>query len=48
MINDKKLTGIGPMQFVGGNNLTMNDQAIGISLGYGAVHGIEDKINPLS
>lgn len=48
MLDGQKLTGIGQLQFIGGDNLTLNNEAIGISLGYGIIHGIEDKINPLS
>lgn len=48
MINGQKLTGIGEVSFVTGNNLLLNDQLMGMSLMYKAVHGVEDQINPLS
>lgn len=48
MINGQKLTGIGEVEFVGASNMLLNDELMGITLVYRAVHGIEDKINPLS
>lgn len=48
MLNEQKLTGIGTLNFVGGRRLVLNDQLMGLTLIYDAVHGIEDKINPLS
>ena len=48
ILNKQKLTGIGQINFVTGNNLLLNDQLMGISLMYKAVHGVEDQINPLS
>ena len=47
MLNNQKLTGIGTLQFVTGNNLLLNEELMGISLLYKAIHGIEDKDNPL-
>lgn len=47
MFDNENLTGIGTLQFLGCDNLVMNGQLIGVSLGYGVVHGVEDKINPL-
>ena len=47
MFNEARLTGIGTLQYLGCNNLVMNGDLIGMSLGYGAIHGEEDKINPL-
>ena len=44
MIDGHKLTGIGDMTFAGGHNLVLNDQLMGITLIYRAVHGVEDKI----
>lgn len=43
MFNGQKLTGIGELTFLGGNNLVLNEGYMGISLGYSAIHGIEDK-----
>ena len=48
ILNKQKLTGIGQINFVTGNNLLLNDQLMGISFMYKAVHGVEDQINPLS
>lgn len=48
MFNDQYLTGIGKVQFAGGNNLVLNDELMGLSLMYHTVHGDEDKVNPLS
>ena len=48
MINEQYLTGIGKTYFVTGNNLVLNDELMGISLIYHAVHGIEDQVDPLS
>lgn len=48
MINEQYLTGIGKTYFVTGNNLVLNDELMGISLIYRAVHGIEDQVDPLS
>lgn len=48
MLNNQKLTGIGTLQFVTGNNLLLNEELMGISLLYKAIHGIEDKNNPLT
>ena len=47
MLNNQKLTGIGTLTFMGADNLLLNDQLIGLTLMYKAIHGIEDKINPL-
>lgn len=48
MLNDQKLTGIGTLTFMGADNLLLNDELIGLTLMYKAIHGVEDKINPLS
>ena len=48
MFNDQYLTGIGTVQFAGGNNLVLNDQLMGMSLMYRTIHGDEDKRNPLT
>lgn len=48
MFNNKKLTGIGETKLLTGNNLVLNDQLMGLSLIYQAIHGIEDEIDPLS
>lgn len=45
MFNNKHLTGIGTLQFVGGNQMILTDEYAGFCLMYAAVHGEEDKIN---
>ena len=47
MFNNKKLTGIGELNFMGSGNLVVDDTMMGLTLIYRAIHGIEDKINPL-
>ena len=49
ILNAKRLTGIGELNFLGANQLILNDEFAGISLMYAAVHGEEDKkgqVNP--
>lgn len=48
MFNKQKLTGIGDTYFLTCNNLVLNDDLMGVSLIYRAVHGVEDSIDPLS
>lgn len=43
MFNDKHLTGIGKLQFLGANKIVLNDEIAGFSLNYAAIHGEEDK-----
>ena len=43
MFNDKHLTGIGTLQFLGANQITITDEFVGICLYYQAIHGEEDK-----
>lgn len=43
MFNDKHLTGIGKLQFLGANQLILNDEFAGLTLMYSAIHGEEDK-----
>lgn len=45
MFNGKHLTGIGELQFLGANQLILNDEFAGFSLMYQAIHGEEDKKN---
>lgn len=45
MFNNKHLTGIGTLQFIGGNQMILTDEYAGFCLMYTAVHGEEDKIN---
>jgi hypothetical protein len=49
MFNEKRLTGIGTLQFLGANQIILNDEFAGLSLMYQAIHGEEDKkgmLNP--
>lgn len=48
MFNNKHLTGIGNLHFLGANQLLINDEFAGISLTYQAIHGEEDKTNFLN
>lgn len=49
MFEGKHLTGIGTLNFLGANQIILNDEFAGLSLMYSAVHGEEDKqkmLNP--
>lgn len=49
MFNNKHLTGIGTLQFIGASQIVLNDEFAGLSLMYQAIHGEEDKkimLNP--
>lgn len=43
MINNKHLTGIGELKFLGANQMILTDEFAGICLMYSAIHGEEDK-----
>ena len=43
MFNERHLTGIGTLQFLGGNQIILTDEYAGLCLMYNAVHGEEDK-----
>ena len=43
MFNNKHLTGIGTLQFVGANQMILTDEFAGLCLIYQAIHGEEDK-----
>ena len=43
MLNNQKLTGIGLFQFLGCNQIILNDEFAGLTLMYSAIHGGEDK-----
>ena len=43
MFNGKHLTGIGELEFLGANQLVLNDELAGLTLMYSAIHGEEDK-----
>ena len=45
MFNEKRLTGIGKLEFMGMNQLILTDEFAGLCLLYQAVHGEEDKKN---
>lgn len=45
MFNDKHLSGIGTLQFLGANQIILNDEFAGLTVMYSAVHGEEDKKN---
>lgn len=49
MFEGQHLTGIGTLNFLGANQLILNDEFAGLSLMYSAIHGEEDKkgmLNP--
>ena len=45
MLAGKRLTGIGRLEFLGCNQLIINDEFAGVSLNYLTIHGEEDKKN---
>ena len=45
MFNEKHLTGIGKLQFLGANQMILTDEYAGLCLMYQAVHGGEDKFD---
>ena len=48
MLNQQRLSGIGRLDFLGANQLILNDEFAGISLMYSAIHGEDDKKNPIN
>lgn len=44
MFNKAKMTGIGTLQFMGANNLVLNEQLMGLSMIYKSVQSTEDTI----
>lgn len=44
MFNEKHLTGIGTLKFLGANQMILTDEYAGLCLMYAAIHGEEDKI----
>lgn len=44
MFNKQKMTGIGELQFMGANNLVLNDQLMGLTLIYRSVQSTEDTL----
>ena len=45
MFDEKHLTGIGTLKFLGANQMILTDEYAGLCLMYVAVHGDEDKLN---
>lgn len=43
MFNEKHLTGIGTLKFLGANQMILTDEYAGLCLMYSAIHGEEDK-----
>lgn len=43
MFNEKHLTGIGTLKFLGANQIILTDEYAGLCLMYSAIHGDEDK-----
>ena len=43
MLDGKKLTGIGQLEFMGASQLILTDEFAGICLMYQAIHGVEDE-----
>ena len=48
MFNEKHLTGIGTLKFLGANQIILTDEYAGLCLMYSAIHGEEDKIDMLN
>lgn len=48
MFNKKKFSGIGTLDFITGNKFPVNDEFMGFTLMYSAIHGDEDKKWPLT
>lgn len=48
MFNDKHLTGIGTLKFLGANQMILTDEFAGLCLMYSATHGEEDKKHTLN
>lgn len=44
MFNNTHLSGIGTLQFLGANQLVLNDEFAGVSLMYSVTHGKDDQI----
>lgn len=48
MFDNKHLSGIGTFQFMGANQIILNDEFAGLTVMYSAIHGGEDEKNPLN
>lgn len=47
ILNNAKLSGIGTFNFIGRNELILNETLSGYTLSYRAIHGNDDKIAPV-
>ena len=45
MLDNKYLTGIGQLEFLGANQMILTDEYAGLCVMYQAIHGEEDKKN---
>ena len=45
MFNDRRLSGIGKLEFLGANQMILTDEYAGLCLMYQAIHGEEDRKN---
>ena len=43
MFNEKHLSGIGTLKFLGANQMILTDEYAGLCIMYAAIHGEEDK-----
>ena len=48
MLNEKRLTGLGKLEFLNARQLLLTDEYAGLCLSYYAIHGEEDKKHPLN
>lgn len=48
MFNDRRLSGIGKLEFLGANQMILTDEYAGLCLMYQVIHGEEDKTNALN
>ena len=48
MFNERHLTGIGDLHFLGANQIILTDEFAGLCVMYSAIHGGEDQKNPLN
>ena len=46
LLNDAVLSGIGHLNFLGCNELILNEDLAGYTLSYRAIHGSDDRIPP--
>lgn len=47
MFNNKKLTGVGNVQFIGASQIVLSDEIAGITLMYSVTHGKDDKVKDI-